>query len=468
MNKKRVIQGIDNFKKLIDNNGYYVDKTLLIKELIDRPDQIVLITRPRRFGKTLNMSMLKYFFELPECRQYDFEDEDVNYLFSNLNIFNAGEKYKNEFSKYPVVYLTFKNAKQNNWNDTYENLKETIANEYKRHRYLLDSDVLSQSEKKVFNKIMDLEGSKVQYTNVIINLTKYLKRYFKKDCYVIIDEYDTPIQAGYIEGYFKEITEFMKSVLVKGFKDNISLKQGILTGIMKVAQESIFSDFNNPLVCTILTEEFKDMFGFTEYEVEKMAHYLGLSNHLPDIKTWYNGYIFGIDTVIYNPWSISKYMYNPINGLRAYWSNTSDNRIIKEVLQLDKLEGRKTVEKLIKGEAVEKELEENVVYQNIKTNPDVAWSFLTHAGYLKSYDRQQKRLKFSYKLEIPNLEIQTIYEDMIINYLKDDEKILGDVEYIIESLMNNDIESFERLLKDLYLSQVSFHDTRDIKEREQK
>ncbi|TYQ14939.1 UNVERIFIED_CONTAM: PD-(D/E)XK nuclease superfamily protein [Acetivibrio alkalicellulosi] len=470
MTKKIVLQGIDNFKKLIDNNGYYVDKTLLIKELIDIPNQIVLITRPRRFGKTLNMSMLKYFFELPQCRKYDFEDHDVSYLFSDLNIFKAGQHYKNELSKYPVVYLTFKNAKQSNWTDTYENLKETIANEYKRHKYILDSDILSHSEKKVFNKIMDLEGTEVQYTNVLLNLTKYLKRYFKNDCYVIIDEYDTPIQAGYLEGYFEEVTGFMKSVLVKGFKDNISLKQGILTGIMKVAQESIFSDFNNPSVSTILSSNYKDKFGFTEPEVEEMVNYFELPEHLHDIKTWYNGYIFGIDTVIYNPWSIIKFLSTPQDGLRPYWSNTSDNRIIKEVMQLDKLEGKKTVEKLITGESVEKELDENVVYQNIKTSPDVAWSFLTHAGYLKAYDRQQKRLKFSYKLEIPNLEIHTIYEDMIINYLKDDEDILSDVEYIIESLTNNDIDSFERLLKDLYLSQVSYYDTSmdTVKEREQK
>ncbi|TYQ16751.1 UNVERIFIED_CONTAM: PD-(D/E)XK nuclease superfamily protein [Acetivibrio alkalicellulosi] len=463
MSKKRIILGIDNFKKLIDNNGYYVDKTLLIKELIDKSDQIVLITRPRRFGKTLNMSMLKYFFEIPQCRQYDFEEIDVSYLFSNFEIFKAGEEYKNEFANYPVVYLTFKNAKQSSWSDTYENLKETIANEYKRHRYILDSDVLSDSEKKVFNKIMDLEGSKVQYTNVIINLTEYLKRYFKKDCYVIIDEYDTPIQAGYIEGYFKEVTDFMKSVLVKGFKDNISLKQGILTGIMKVAQESIFSDFNNPSVNTILSNNYKDKFGFTETEVEELANNFELFNHLNNIKTWYNGYIFGTDTIIYNPWSIIKYANTPQDGLRPYWSNTSDNRIIKEVMQLDKVEGRKTVNKLIKGEAAEKELEENVVYQNIKTNPDVAWSFLTHAGYLKAYDRQQKRLKFSYKLEIPNLEIQTIYEDMIINYLKDDEKILGNIEAIINTLFDNNIDKFERLLRELYLKQVSYNDVKSNK-----
>ena len=471
MTKKQVLQGIDNFKKLIDSNGYYVDKTLLIKELIDRPDQIVLITRPRRFGKTLNMSMLKYFFEHPKCRQNDFE-EDVSYLFENLNITKAGDKYKQELGKYPVVYLTLKNAKQNNWEDTLYNLKEIISDEYKRHRYLLKSDILSDVEKEKYQKIMDGKADTIVYTDVIKNLTEYLKRYFKEDCIVIIDEYDTPIQSGYIEGYFKEVIEFQKSMLVKGFKDNNALKQGILTGIMKVAQESIFSDFNNPLVCTVLAEEFSDKFGFTEKEVEQMAEYLELTSHLEDIKKWYDGYIFGIDTVIYNPWSIIKYMYNPRNGLKPYWINTSDNRVIKDVMQLDKAEGKKVVEKLIKGEEVSKVIEENIVYQSIKDNPDVAWSFLLHAGYLKACGKEKEgyESKFTYKLAIPNIEIKTIYKDLIIKYFKEDENTFTEVNYIIKSLFDNDLESFERLMKELYLDQVSYHDISldNLKEWEQK
>jgi hypothetical protein len=277
---------------------------------------------------------------------------------------------------------------------------------------------------------------------------------------VIIDEYDTPIQSGYIEGYFKEVIEFQKSILVKGFKDNNALKQGILTGIMKVAQESIFSDFNNPLVCTVLAEEFSDKFGFTEPEVEHMAAYLGYTKHLEDIKKWYNGYIFGIDTVIYNPWSIIKYMYNPRNGLKPYWINTSDNRMIKDVMQLGKAEGKKVVEKLIKGEEVSKVIEENIVYQSIKDNPDVAWSFLLHAGYLKTCGKEKVRNKYQYKLAIPNIEIQTIYEDMIINYFEEDENTLDHVNAIIKSLLENDIELFERLLREVYLKQVSYHDVK--------
>ncbi|HBY20825.1 MAG TPA: AAA family ATPase, partial [Clostridiales bacterium] len=240
--------------------------------------------------------------------------------------------------------------------------------------------------------------------------------------------------------------------------DNKALKQGVLTGIMKIAQESIFSDFNNPLVCTVLSEDFTTSFGFTEDEVEKMAEYLGVSSNLEDIKKWYNGYIFGLDTVIYNPWSIIKYMYNPKNGLKPYWINTSDNRIIKEVMQLDKLEGKQVVEKLIKGEEVKKVLEENVVYQSIKDNPNVAWSFLLHAGYLKAYGREKENNRFEYKIAIPNIEVKTIYEDMILNFFKEDTNISADIEGIITSLLKCDIEKFERLLKELYLKQVSYND----------
>ncbi len=463
MAKKQVLQGIDNFRKLIDSNGYYVDKTLLIKELIDRPDQIVLITRPRRFGKTLNMSMLKYFYEIPKCRQHDLEDEDMSYLFENLNIVKCGDKYTQELGKYPVVYLTLKNAKQNNWEDTLYNLKLTIANEYKRHKYLLDGEILSEYEKEIYMDVLNMKAEKIEYTNVILNLTEYLKRYFKENCMVIIDEYDTPIQSGYLYGYFEKVIEFQKSMLVKGFKDNKALKQGVLTGIMKVAQESIFSDFNNPLVCTVLAEEFSDKFGFTEAEVEEMAEYLEYTDHLEDIKRWYNGYMFGIDTVIYNPWSIIKYMYNPRNGLKAYWINTSDNRIIKDVMQLDKAEGKKVVEKLIKGEKVSKAVEENIVYQSIKDNPDVAWSFLLHAGYLKAFEKEKVRNKYQYKLSIPNIEIQTIYEDMIINYFKEDENTLEHIQNIIKTLQEKNIEKFERILKELYLKQVSYHDVNSKK-----
>lgn len=462
MAKKKVVQGIDNFKEIIDINAYYVDKSLLIKELIDCNDKIVLITRPRRFGKTLNMSMLKYFFENKECRRYEMEEVDTAYLFEDLKIWNCGEKYREVQGKYPTIYLTLKNAKQTSWEPTFQNLKSIIANEYRRHKYLLEEHVLDVSEKEKFTRILELKASEIEYTDIFIDLSLYLKRYFKKDCLIIIDEYDTPIQSGYINGYFDKVIEFLKSMLVKGFKDNKALKQGILTGIMKVAQESIFSDFNNPSVNTVLSQKYKYCFGFTDKEVEEMANYLGLASDIEDIKKWYNGYIFGLDTVIYNPWSIIKYMAVPEDGLKPYWIDTSDNSVIKEVVQLDKVEGKEVVEKLIKGEEVKKIIEENIVYQRIKDNPNAAWSFLLHAGYLKAYEREKSRNKFVYKIAIPNLEVQTIFEDMIINYFEEDVKMTDNFNVVIKSLLNNDIEKFERVLKELYLKQVSYYDLNNL------
>ncbi len=457
--QKQILQGIDNFKEIIDKNGYYVDKTLLIKDLSERPDKVVLITRPRRFGKTLNLSMLKYFFEIPECRQHTLEDIDVSYLFTDLKIF-AEEKYHQLQGTYPVVYLTFKEVKQNTWEKAYQNLKETIAGEYRRHRYIIESNVLSEVEKKIYNKVMNYEGNEVDYTNVIKNLTDYLKRYFKKKCMVIIDEYDTPIQAGYLNGYFRQIIEFKRSMLVKGFKDNEALKQGVLTGIMKVAQESIFSDFNNPLVETLLSERFHEYFGFVELEVTEMAAYYGLEGDLEGIKNWYNGYIFGLDTVIYNPWSILKFISSPREGFKPHWINTSDNQILKEVLQLDKKEGKEVVEKLIQGEEVYKVIEENVVYQSIKDNPEVAWSFLLHAGYLKASGRRKDLLgeKFEYQLEIPNVEVRLIYRDMIRSFFKEEARVAVEIENLIQSLVEKDLETFTILLEELYFKQVSYYD----------
>ncbi len=364
MEKKRIAIGVDSFKRLIDEHAYYVDKSLMIKELVDSSTQITLITRPRRFGKTLNMSMMRYFFERPECRRYMLEEKDMGYLFENLKIWQTGEDYVRMQGKYPVVYLTMKNAKQTTWKETLENLKKAIAGEYERHRYLLESDMLSERQKKDYIKIQNLEANDMDYTDFIFNLCTYLERYFGEKCMVFIDEYDTPIQSGYLEGYFEEVMEFMKNMLVKGFKDNNALKQGVLTGIMKVAKESIFSDFNNPVVCTVLSQEYADCFGFTEEEVGEMAQYYGCETQMSGIREWYNGYRFGLGITIYNPWSILNYMRRQEDGFKPYWVNTSSNSLIKEVMQLHQVEGKKTIEALLNGESVKKEIQESVIYHD--------------------------------------------------------------------------------------------------------
>ena len=440
---KSVPKGIDNFKELIDNDFYYIDKTLLIKEILDNNDKIDLITRPRRFGKTLNMSMLQYFFEKPSEN-----NKSTSYLFEGLNIFTEeNKKYRQEQGKYPVIYLTFKNAKRDNWKDTFYNIYEVISDEYKRHAYLLNSTFLLESEKEVFRNIMNFKAKKNDVIGILKNLSKYLKEYHKEDVVIIIDEYDTPLQSGYINGYLQEVIEFMKSMLVKGFKDNKALKRGILTGIMKVAKESIFSDFNNASISTLLTPRYEDKFGFTEDEVLEMLKYYKLTDKYDGVKKWYNGYIFGEKEVIYNPWSIINYVSLPKYGFMPYWINTSSNEMIKEVLQLDKAEIKKTIELLLEKKRVSKPLLENVVYENIKKNPESAWSFLLHAGYLKATNKRRGNRNYVYDIEIPNEEVEEIYYSILNDYFSEDIKSANEVREFIESLLNEDFESFENYIK---------------------
>ena len=455
MIRKILPSGIDNFKELIDNDFYYIDKTLLIKEILDNNNKIDLITRPRRFGKTLNMSMLQYFFE----KSLE-NNKSTSYLFEGLNIFTEeNKKYRDEQGKYPLIYLTFKNAKLDNWKDTFYNINEVISDEYKRHAYLLNSTFLLESEKEVFRNIMNFKAEKNDVIGILKNLSKYLKEYHKEDVVIIIDEYDTPLQSGYVNAYLHQVIEFMKSMLVKGFKDNKALKRGILTGIMKVAKESIFSDFNNASVSTVLSNRYKDKFGFTEDEVINSLKYYGLEDKIEEIKKWYNGYIFGKEQVIYNPWSIISYLSMPSDGFMPYWINTSSNEMIKEVLQLDKAESKKTIELLLEKKRVSKPLLENVVYENITKNPESAWSFLLHAGYLKASNKTLvSEGDYEYDIEIPNIEVKTIYKHIIMSYFKDDIKISSLVEGFIKALINGDLDKFSRILKRLYLSHVSYYD----------
>ncbi len=464
MKRKKLAIGLDNFKRLIDDGYMYIDKTLLVKDIVESGSSVVLITRPRRFGKTLNMSMLKYFYEIPKCREFAFENEDVSYLFNALNIFEDDE-YRKQQGKYPVIFISLKGAKKTNWEDTYQNLVEIVSEEYKRHRYMLKSDSLSDEEKERYEKIINRKATQVDYEGIIKDLSKYLERYFEQKVMVLIDEYDTPIQAGYINGYYEEIINFMKSMLGKGLKGNDSLKQGVLTGIMKVAKESIFSDFNNPRVYTVITNDISDKFGFLEEEVEELLKQFGLGEKFKEVKMWYNGYQFGLGTTIYNPWSIINYAVQPEMGLRPYWTNTSANTVIKEVMQLDKVEGKKVVEDLLEGRLVEKTIQENVIYETIKTNPESAWSFLLHAGYLKVTGKKQEKENITYNLAIPNLEVKIIYQSMLRDYFKEDFKIATKINDLIKSLIDQDEETFTILLEELYLIYVSYNDTKTTHER---
>lgn len=456
MTNKNISLGKDDFREIIEDDNYYVDKTLFIKELIDLDAKVALITRPRRFGKTLNMSMLHYYFE---CKEIG--GKDYSYLFDGLNISKTEKRYLQDQGKYPVIYLTLKNAKKKTWNQTLEKLKDTISNEFKRHKYLLTSECLSKLEKKEFKKIISGEAKELNYTSVLFNLSDYLKRYFDESVIILIDEYDTPIQSGYLNGYFEDVLDFMKSFLIEGFKDNKALKRGVLTGIMKVAKESIFSDFNNPVVSTVLSHTFKNHFGFTESEMNQIVNDYNLEESMKNIKEWYNGYNFGGET-LYNPWSILNYILVPEQGFKPYWLNTSENAMVKNLLRLNQAEVKKTIENLLENKIVTKNVSENIVYQNITTDFDSTWSFLLHGGYLKAENMRIENYEMLYDLSIPNKEIGMMYRSLLKNYFEDDIKLSPMVESLIKSLLDGNLEKFSRVLKSLYLSHVSYYDLSNL------
>jgi len=304
--------GLSDFKEVIKDNYYYVDKSLLIKELIDQGTKVVLLPRPRRFGKTLNLSMLRYFFEKTA--------EDTSHLFRHLKIWQAGEEYAGRQGKYPVIYLTFKDVKELNWESALRKIKRLIKAEFLRHKYLRESKGFAVEQRKYYADIMNLKADQSDYEDSLKQLSHDLAEFYGQQVMLLIDEYDSPIQAGYVNGYYAKVVGFMRNFLSGGLKDNPHLEKGVLTGIMRVAKESIFSGLNNPGVYTILSHGFADKFGLTESEVQQMLKDFQLEALYQDVNKWYNGYIFG-ETVIYNPWSIINYLANPADGFKPYWLN---------------------------------------------------------------------------------------------------------------------------------------------------
>ena len=362
--------------------------------------------------------------------------------------------------KYPVIALSFKNVKGTSRDENMELMKSILAEEFGRHEYLAASGFLSGEKLEFFRRITSREGTDGDYAESIKTLSAWLHRSYGKKVYILLDEYDTPLQSAYARGFFyDQMIDFIRGFMVQTFKDNPSLQQAVLIGILKVAQESIFSDFNNPAVSTVLNDSMKDCFGFTEPEVEAMAKHFELESSMDSIRQWYNGYIFGGDTVIYNPWSLVSYFRNIKDGLQPYWVNTSDNRLIKEVLQLDRRDSRETIEKLLKGEEVRREVMSNIAYPQIQRNPDAVWSFLLHGGYLKASERQQVRTSITYRISIPNLEVEIVYERVIKAWLEEDLEVNESFLDFIQGIREMNSAAIERNLARILFNLVSFYDT---------
>ncbi len=447
--KKRLNIGNSDFKSFIEDNSYYIDKSLFIEEMFFSPHQVMLIPRPRRFGKTLNLSMLKYYFDIlhPENK----------ILFKDLKIWQADDEIKEQCCKYPVIYVSFKDAKSDNWEEVLSNLKHEIIKLFSTHYYLLEKNVLYPYEVKKFNAILDETADISDYSSSLKFLSEYLYRYHKQKVIILTDEYDAPIQAGY-KKFYDEVVKFMRNLLSGAYKDNVYLKKGVITGILRVSKESIFSGLNNPGVYTILTSRFSDKFGFTEQEVLQIFKDLNIQTDFNEVKKWYNGYKIGRTEGIYNPWSILNYASAPGEGFRTFWSNTSSNDLIKREIQNKNAdEIRADVLKLINGETVAKNLEENFVFSDLQTNKELLWTLLTFSGYLTITEKVGIE---KYKLRVPNYELKIIFKKTILEWLEYDVKIRSRVlEETINCLINNDLREFERGFKEIIGDTFSYYDT---------
>jgi len=429
-------------------NSYYVDKTLLIRDLIDDQAPVILFTRPRRFGKTLALDMLKSYFEKTEL--------DTSIYFKDKKIWACGEKYQKYQGAYPVISITFKDAKFANWKSTFEAIKSIIRDEIMRHEELSTSDKINSVEKEYLIRLQKNKLSEVEYSRALLNLSRMLNKHHQTSVIILIDEYDTPIQQGHSKGFYDEVITFMRNFMSGGLKDNPALAFGILTGILRVSKENLFSGLNNPIVNTVLDEKYSEYFGFTADEVKEMASYYGKEEKIPELSEWYDGYCFG-NTDIYNPWSVANYFYNNCQA-RPYWTNTSDNEIIREIMDSLSPDMSENLFGLLQGQTIQASLNMDVIYPRITDGTDTIFSFLLIAGYLKPVNNVVETEYGSFmELALPNKEILRVYNTEILSWLKDvvDSNVMTGLE---KALYMNDGNKLKEYLRKYMMTCISYLD----------
>ena len=435
---KKLPIGIDDFKKLIEKNAYYIDKTKYIEKILDDISEVKLFIRPRRFGKTLNMLTLKYFF--------DIENKEENRkLFKNLYIEKS--EYFKEQGQYPVIFISLKGLKEKTWENCFNEIKALISKLYNEFEFI--KKVLNESELNIFDKIW-LKKDDGEYTNALKNLTSFLYKYYKKEVILLIDEYDAPLINAYEYGYYDEAILFFKVFYGEALKTNLYLKTGIMTGIIRVIKAGIFSDLNNLKIYSILDKEYSDFFGFTQEEVKKALEDFNIEYELPEVKSWYDGYKFG-NSEVYNPWSILNFLQH--KELEAYWVKTSSNFLIKEALKNVNLDVKESLENLFNGENVEEVITGNSDLSSLLSYHDI-WELLLFSGYLTINKKIDKKL---YSLRLPNREIKELFKDEFIDIS------FGESQFIktMESLKRNKLEDFEKNLQKILLNSTSYQDTKN-------
>lgn len=433
--------GVSDFK-LATTGYYYVDKTLMIRDFLDKKPMVSLFTRPRRFGKTLNMDMLRVFFEKT--------NEDTSVYFKDKQIWQCGDYYTKHQGQYPVIFLTFKDVKSMTWEETFQKIRRLISLEFIRHNELETSSVLTAYEKEQYHLLAGDSGDEVDCQMGLQLLSLLLHKHYGRECIIIIDEYDTPIQQGHTCNFYPEIVNFMRNFFSGGLKDNPHLAFGFLTGILRVAKESIFSGMNNLKTYSILDDGYSSYFGFTEKEVKDMLRYYGKDDKYNELSEWYDGYRFG-NTEIFNPWSVINYISDNCFP-KAFWQSTGSNEIIGEIIQAATPEITKGLYKLLCGEKIAAYIDTGVIYPEVQNNPYSIYSFLLVAGYLKVANiYPQSDGNFMCDVAIPNKEITFVYEKEVLNRTNQNSLAIS----ISQAIFSKDTQKLQSLLEDFMVKSIS-------------
>ena len=445
--------GVENFEDLHRNGYYFVDKTLFIKELLDMKGKVNLFTRPRRFGKTLNMSMLRYFFEQGKT--------DNTELFRGLKIMDAGEEYLAHMGKYPVISITLKSMKQYSYELAFDMLKKAVEGEFTRHwQEIEESGKLTGEKLERYIRIRDLKGGENDYADSLKFLSECLYTCTGQRSVILIDEYDVPLENAYFSGFYDRMVALIRSLFESALKTNDNLEFAVVTGCLRISKESIFTGLNNLNVVSITNKTFAEHFGFTQEEVEQMLRDYGLKENLETVRKWYDGYQFG-ETEVYNPWSVINYVNSCYKDKHAfakpYWSNTSSNSIVRNLVEHADISVKQEIEALIEGGTIEKPIHEDITYDDMDSTEDNLWNFLFFTGYLKKISERQEGETIYMEMAIPNSEVRYVYKNAVLRWFEEKTK-KKELTPLYESMLNGDSEKMAEILSENLMETISFYD----------
>lgn len=456
--RKGLSIGVEDIREIIDKNGYLVDKTRMIQALLESNEKVLLFTRPRRFGKTLNQSMFRRFFE--DERTEKGEAVDNRYIFDGLDISRCGDAVLQHQQQYPVISISLKSAKQNTWKLAYGELKKRISEEFKRHKYVLEGTILSEHEKQTYAAVMCVEDADQLYVDALRFLSECLSRFHGQKTIILIDEYDVPLENSYFRGFYDEMIGFIRSLFESALKTNPYLERGVITGCLRISRESIFTGLNNMVIDSVLNTRFGWGFGFTEDEVCALLAYYGQRENFAEVKNWYDGYRFG-DCEIYNPWSILNYVHDHATGRAGYpvtyWSNTSSNSIIRRLVRNSDKKTRDEIEMLINGLSVEKPVHEDITYGDMEDSQNNLWNFLYFTGYLKAVKETFLNDQLYLSLAIPNRELKSIYRNTVRDWFDDSMKE-QDFSALRKALEAGDCGAAGDILSEKLMDTISYYD----------